>query len=203
MKKLVLSIICIIVSVCSFGQSEQEIKAMAKAYMNAGDSVGIYAVIDSCEQPMEAIKYVGVKANALGTALSYGIAKTKVKVEFAGTTSPYVFIGKAHFRMHFGMVPASKAQRLYMFSSNYTLRDFAVSRFVVKKNKRQLVQGSYSLWGGNNSGLETADDVVVSSTKLKEGVYDVTVDAKPGEYCIVFTINGVGAYTSVFDFTIK
>ena len=65
------------------------------------------------------------------------------------------------------------------------------------------MQGSYSLWGGNNSGLETADDVVVSSTKLKEGVYDVTVDAKPGEYCIVFTINGVGAYTSVFDFTIK
>lgn len=154
-------------------------------------------------QIVENLKYVGVKANALGTALSYGIAKTKVKVEFAGTTSPYVFIGKAHFRMHFGMVPASKAQRLYMFSSNYTLRDFAVSRFVVKKNKRQLVQGSYSLWGGNNSGLETADDVVVSSTKLKEGVYDVMVNAKPGEYCIVFTINGVGAYTSVFDFTIK
>lgn len=51
--------------------------------------------------------------------------------------------------------------------------------------------------------METADDVVVSSTKLKEGVYDVTVNAKPGEYCIVFNVNGVGAYTSVFDFTIK
>jgi hypothetical protein len=203
MKKLLLSIICITVSICSFGQCEQDIKALTKAYMNAGDSVGIYAVIDGCNQPMEAINYVGVKTNALGSALSYGIAKTKVKVEFAGKTSPYVFTGKAHFKMYFGMVPASKAQRLYMFSSNYTVRDFSVSKFVVKKNKRQLVQGSYSLWGGSNSGLETADDVVVSSTKLKEGVYDVTVNAKPGEYCIVFSVNGVGAYTSVFDFTIK
>ncbi len=203
MKKLFFSIICISVTVCSFAQSEQDFKAMAKAYMNVGDSVGIYAIIDGYDQPMETIKYVGVKTNALGTALSYGIAKTKVKVEFAGITSPYVFIGKAHFRMHFGMVPASKAQRLYMFSNNYTLRDFAVSRFMVKKNKRQLVQGSYSLWGGSNSGLETANDVVVSSTKLKEGVYDVIVNAKPGEYCIVFNLNGVGAYSSVFDFTIK
>uniref|UniRef100_A0AB33JP84 DUF4251 domain-containing protein n=1 Tax=Prevotella sp. GTC17262 TaxID=3236797 RepID=A0AB33JP84_9BACT len=203
MKKLLLSIICIAVAVCSFAQSEQDIKAMAKAYMSVSDSVGIYADIDGSYQLMESIKYSGVKANALGTALSYGIAKTKIKVEFAGATSPYVFMGKAHFRIHFGMVPVSKAQRLYMFSSNYTLRDFAVSRFIVKKNKRQLVQGSYSLWGGSNSGLETANDVVVSSTKLNEGVYDVTVNAKPGEYCIVFNINGVGAYTSVFDFTIK
>lgn len=203
MKTILLSIICICVSVCSYSQSTQEIKTIAKAYMNAGDSVGIYADIDGSYQLMESIKYSGVKVNALGTALSYGIAKTKVKVEFAGSTSPYIFTGKAHFRMYFGMVPASKAQRLYMFSSNYTLRDFTISRFKVKKNKRQLVQGSFSLWGGNTSGLETDNDVIISSTKLKDGVYDIIINGKPGEYCIVFNSNGVGGYTSVFDFTIK
>lgn len=203
MKKLLLLIVCVCTTFCLYGQNEQEMKSVAKSYMNMGDSVGIYADIDGSYQLMESIKFTGVKSNALGSALSYGIAKTKLKVEFAGTTSPYSFVGKAHFRMYFGMVPVSKAQRFYMFSDNYTIRDFAVSKFVVKKNKRQLVQGSYSLWTGVSSGLETTNDVTVSSTKLKDGVYDVIVEGKPGEYCIVFTNNGIGGYSTVFDFTIK
>jgi hypothetical protein len=74
-----------------------DIKALTKAYMNAGDSVGIYAVIDGCNQPMEAINYVGVKTNALGSALSYGIAQNKGKVEFAGKNLSLCFYRKGAF----------------------------------------------------------------------------------------------------------
>ena len=81
--------------------------------------------------------------------------------------------------------------------------DFRISKFVVKKNKRQLVQGSFSLWGGCKTGVESDGEVSVTSRQIKEGVYDVIVKAKPGEYCFVFTNNGVGGYSSVFDFTIQ
>ena len=181
----------------------QQVAAMTKAYMNTGDTVGIYAYNTDKPQCMESIKYVGMKSNAIGSALSYGIAKTKLKLLFDGATSPYAFSGKAHFCIYFGMVPASKAQRLYMFSSSYTIRDFGISKFKVKKNQRLLTQGSFSLWGGTKSGIETDETVKIDSKEIRDGVYDVTVTANPGEYCFVFTNNGAGAYNSVFDFTIK
>ncbi len=62
---------------------------------------------------------------------------------------------------------------------------------------------SFSLWGGTKSGIETDETVKIDSKEIRDGVYDVTVTANPGEYCFVFTNNGAGAYNSVFDFTIK
>lgn len=205
MKKIIVFFSLLFASSSAFAQTldPQQIAAMTKAYMNTGDTVGIYAYNTEKPECMESIKYVGVKTNAFGSALSYGIAKTKIKLLFDGVTSPYAFTGKAHFRIYFGMVPPSKVQRLYMFSSSYTIRDFGVSKFAIKKNQRLLIQGSFSLWGGSNSGLETDKTVDISSKEIRDGVYDVTVTAVPGEYCFVFTNNGAGAYNSVFDFTIK
>lgn len=183
---------------------QQQISNISKAYTSAGDTVGIYVIQDGNKELMESIKFTGMKANGLGTALTYGIAKTKIKVEFAGTTSPYIFSsGKAQFRFYFGMVPANKAMRLYMFSNSFSLRDFSVSKFLVKKEKRQLVQGSYSLFSGSSTGVEADNTVNIEHKEIRDGVYDVTVTGQPGEYCFVFTNNGAGAYNSVFDFTIK
>lgn len=181
----------------------QQIAAMTQAYMNAGDTVGIYAYNTDKPHLMESIKYKGIQANALGAALTGGIAKTKVKLQFGGTTSPYVFTGTAHFRIYFGNVPASKAQRLYMFQSSNSIRDLAIAKFDVKKNDRMLVQSSFSLFGGSQSGTETNQDVKIDYSEIRDGVYDATVTAQPGEYCFVFTNNGAGGMYSVFDFTIK
>ncbi len=183
---------------------QQQISNIAKAYTTAGDTVGIFVIMNGNKELMLSIKFTGMKANALGTALTYGIAKTKIKVEFAGITSPYIFSdGKAQFRFYFGMVPANKIMKLYMFSNSYSIRDFSVSKFLVKKDKRQLIQGSYSLFSGVSTGVEYDNTVKIDHKEIREGVYDVTVTAQPGEYCFVFTNNGVGAYNSVFDFTIK
>ena len=181
----------------------QQVAAMTQAYMNAGDTVGIYAYNTEKPHLMESIKYKAIKANALGAALTGGIAATKVKLQFGGTTSPYVFTGKAHFRIYFGNVPPSKMQRLYMFSSANSIRDLAIAQFDVKKNDRMLVQSSFSLFGGSTSGTETNQDVKIDYTEVRDGVYDATVTAQPGEYCFVFTNNGAGGMYSVFDFTIK
>ena len=181
----------------------KQISAMTQAYMNAGDTVGIYAYNTDKPHLMESIKYKGIKANALGYALTGGLAKTKVKLQFAGTTSPYVFTGNAHFRIYFGNVPASKMQRLYMFQSSNSIRDLAIAKFDIKKDERMLIQSSFSLFGGSQSGTETNQDVKINYTEVRDGVYDATVTAQPGEYCFVFTNNGAGGMYSVFDFTIK
>lgn len=205
MKKIAIVFVLLISMLQSHAQvmDQKQIADMSKAYMNAGDTVGIFACVGNKPQLMDPIKYSGMKVNALGSALSYGIAKTKTKLEFAGVTSPYIFDGKAHFILYFGMVPANKAQTFYMFSSNYSIRDFSISKFAVKKNKRQLVQGSFSLWGGSQTGTETDNNVKIESNVIRDGVYNITVSAEPGEYCFVFNNNGAGAFNSVFDFTIK
>jgi len=205
MKKVIslLSFFCVSLF-CAAQIDQNTVFQTTKAYMNAGDTVGVYATINGNPQLMEPIKYVGMKTNALGSALTYGIAKTKLRLVFAGATSPYLFSeGRTHFKFYFGTVPASKAQRYYMFMNSYSLRDFSVSKFVVKSNKRQLTQGSYSIWQGNNTGLETDDAVKISYKTIREGVFDVTIEAQPGEYCFVFNNNGAGGFNTVFDFTIK
>lgn len=205
MKKLIVLFSLLLTASTSFGQTidPQQVAAMTQAYMNAGDTVGIYAYNTEKPHLMESIKYKGIKANALGAALTGGIAATKVKLQFGGTTSPYVFTGKAHFRIYFGNVPASKMQRLYMFAAVNSIRDLAIAQFDVKKNDRMLVQSSFSLFGGSKSGTETNQDVNIDYTEVRDGVYDATVTAQPGEYCFVFTNNGAGGMYSVFDFTIK
>lgn len=182
----------------------QQLTELTKSYSQVGDTVGIYAKMNNGYELMEPLKFSGMKANGLGSALTYGIAKTKMKTEYAGETSPYSFTGKAKFRIYFGIVPTNKIQKLYMFASNgYSIRDVSVAQFKVKKNKRQLTQGSYSLWTGSQTGLKTDDEVKIEAKQIREGVYDVEVTAVPGEYCFVVNKNGMGGYLPVFDFTIK
>lgn len=182
----------------------QQLTELTKSYTQIGDTVGIYAKTQNGFELMEPLKFKGIKSNALGSALSYGIAKTKMKTEYSGETSPYVFTGKAIFRIYFGLVPTNKVQKLYMFSaSSSSIRDVAVAKFQVKKNKRQLTQGSYSLWTGSQTGLQTDDDVKIETKQVRENVYDVEVTAVSGEYCFVINSNGMAGYMPVFDFTIK
>jgi len=182
----------------------QHLTELAKSYTQVGDTVGIYAKMENGYELMEPLKFNGIKSNALGSALSYGIAKTKMKTIYSGESSPYVFTGKAMFRIYFGLVPTNMAQKLFMFSASSTsIRDVSVAKFQVKKNKRQLTQGSYSLWTGSLTGVQTDNDVKIDAKQVRENVYDVEVTAIPGEYCFVINNMGLSGYMPVFDFTIK
>lgn len=204
MKKIMIFALMFVSLSVSAQVDVQQMTELAKSYSQVGDTVGIYAKTNNGYELMEPLKFKGVKSNALGSALSYGIAKTKMKTEYSGVTSPYVFTGKATFKIYFGLVPTNKVQKLYMFSaSSSSIRDVSVAKFQVKKNKRQLTQGSYSLWTGSQTGLQTDNDVKIDAKQVRENVYDVEVSAIPGEYCFVINSNGMGGYMPVFDFTIK
>lgn len=167
------------------------------------DSVGVFAITEGKTVRLEPLNFAGTKTNVLGTALTYGIASTKIKHTYNGATSPVALSSPAKLRLRFGSVPPAKTMRYYMFSPQYTPRDFSVARFDVKKGKRILTGGKVNIWSGASMGVEQDEAVSISYDEAAENDYVLTVTAPPGEYCLFFSVNGTGVYNTVFDFTIK
>lgn len=186
-------------------QDIENMRNMQKDIMSTGDTIGIYANIDGDWKSMRSIKYKKLKMNTLGTALTAGLAPSKMKAEYAGPTSPYHFKGgKAVFKIYFGQPAPNKLTRWYMFSPSYSLRDFAIGKFQQKRKVRRLATATINVWAGSSMGVETTDDIKMDVQVIEEDAkYLVTITGVPGEYCFLFTPNGVGAYNSVFDFTIE
>lgn len=91
-----------------------------------------------------------------------------------------------------------------MFQAKYTIRNFSLCKFETKKDHRELKTGEFSLWNGGDVGVKENNDIDFEVTVHDGGIYDAKIiKAEPGEYCFVFSDNGVGAYMSVFDFAIE
>lgn len=176
MKKIVFIIMCIMTSLHCFAQT---------------DSLGIYMLKDGIYTQMKQIHYKQIK-----------IGIGKASNVFDGNNSDNKFIGKAKFKFYFGPVPLNKLADYYMFSDQYSIKDYGVSEFKVKKDSRLLstVQGSIF---GIKTGTVQTNKVKVNTTVLREGVYELTVEGTPGEYCIMLTRNGIGAYSGVYDFSLS
>lgn len=169
--------------------------ALGASAQAPADSVGIYAVTGAAVTRVPALNYKGTK-------VSRGFMSAKAKLEFAGATSQTQFTGAARFRIYFGTPAPSDVAALYMFMPNYSIGDFAVGRFDVKKQSRFLTTSTASILGASG-GAKEADGVALDVVELRPGVYDVTVTGVPGEYCIFHNFRGSGGYGGVFDFTLK
>lgn len=167
------------------------------------DSVGVWAVNNGSYSRIDKITQQGVKGSGgLASAATFGIAKTKAKLEFKGETSEHPFSGVALLRLYFGNPPLEQMTNLYMFTPAYSVKNFDIARFEVKKGKRYLTGVSASITG-SAVGVSSADDLQTDIKEVRAGVYDIKVTGKPGEYCLMFTANGAGGFGGVFDFTIK
>lgn len=167
------------------------------------DSVGVWAVNGGSYSRIDKITQQGVKGSGgLVSAATFGLAKTKAKLEFKGETSEHPFSDTALLRLYFGNPPLEQMTNLYMFTPAYSVKNFDVARFDVKKGKRYLTGISASITG-SAVGVSSADDLQINIKEIRAGVYDIKVSGKPGEYCLMFTANGVGGFGGVFDFTIK
>lgn len=151
------------------------------------------------------IKYKQLKGSGgLAAALTYGIAKIKVKVTYVGNhSSNKVKVGDK-FLFKFGNVPINAISSYYMFGSSYSIRNFSVSKFKVKKKERELVSAETSIWSGSKFGTDESTDIAFETKKVAPGMYEATIiQAIPGEYCFIFSDNGVGAYNYTFDFCVE
>lgn len=173
-----------------------------KAQMST-DSVGLFAIHGEKATRIDKITHNGIKGSgSLASLATLGVAKIKSKLEFKGETSEHQFEGTAALRMYFGNPSPQQMVNLYMFTPSYNIKNFDVARFDVKKGKRLLTGIKVSITG-SHLGVESANDMQVETKEIRNGVYDISVKGKPGEYCLMFTANGTGGFGGVFDFTIK
>lgn len=156
------------------------------------DSVGVWAISDNGMTRIKRITPRRIKGS--------GFISVKAKLAFDGATSDHVFSDTAKFRMFFGNAPMTEIHNLYMFGSNYSPNDFEIGEFQQKKDSR-LLTGITAKPFSSQIGASETKDVSVKVTKLRNGVYDMTVSGKAGEYCIMFA--GASGFNGVFDFTLK
>lgn len=190
MKKFLFSLACTASTLCLEAQTSI-------------DSVGIFAIHEDQATRIEKITHQSIKGSGgLASMATFGVAKIKSKLEFKGATSPHQFEGIATMRIYFGQPSPQQMMNLYMFMPNYSISNFDIARFEVKKNKR-LLTGISSSITGSKVGVSTPDDLEIVTEEVRSGVYNITVKGKPGEYCVMFNANGTGGFGGVFDFTIR
>ena len=158
------------------------------------DSIGIYKVDNAGISRIEA-------ARPAQTKISVGL-KSKAKVAFNGAFSQNRFRGSATFRLYFGTPSPYEAAKYFMFTPLYSVKDFMVGKFEVKKENRYLTTASASIVG-SKIGVSTAKAVNVGYRRLRDNVYEITVTGPAGEYCIMPVLNGTAGYAGVFDFALE
>lgn len=158
------------------------------------DSIGIYRVDNAGISRIEA-------ARPAQTKISVGL-KSKAKVAFNGAFSQNRFRGSATFRLYFGTPSPYEAAKYFMFTPSYSVEDFIVGKFEVKKENRYLTTASASIVG-SKIGVSAAKDVNVEYSQLRDNVYEITVTGPAGEYCIMPVLHGTSGYAGVFDFALE
>lgn len=168
-------------------------------------TVGIRIISGNDTTQIHPIKYYKQKigSGAFLAGLTYGAAKAKNKNFYKGSTSPNKVKVGDRIRFSFGEIPVEYLAALYMFGPQYSIRNYSLCRFDAKKDRRELTTGEFSLWSGSDVGTKESNDVAFEVVTVEPNVYEAIVThAAPGEYCFLFTDNGVGAYTNLFDFSV-
>ena len=179
MKKFIVTAALSIFCACAYAQT---------------DSIGIYKVDNAGISRVEAARPAQTKIS--------GVFKTKAKVVFNGSSSQNRFKGSATFRLYFGMPSPYDAAKYFMFTPSYSVKDFSVGKFEVKKENRYLTTASVSIVG-SKIGVSAAKDVSVEYRQLRDNVYEITITGPAGEYCIMPVLNGTSGYAGVFDFALE
>ncbi len=145
---------------------------------------------------------------ALATALTYGIAKTKMKAVLNGEMAQFQLNDSMPvFYFYFENVSGQGLNNSSAwFSSSSSPNEFILMKMDVKKKSREFVTGSYGAYGGSSTGIDEKYKVDFTLERLKKGVYKVTPKTAliPGEYCFLYagSVAFLGASGKVYDFRI-
>lgn len=138
----------------------------------------------------------GKTGGVFASAMSYGIAKIKVKAVIRGAHSNerinsenpifYFYFEKQSAGLSYGSI----------FGGTSSPNEYTLLKFDVKGNTRETQTASANAFGAT-SGTDDKVTTGFTFTKLRSGVYKVILSAplQPGEYGFV-----VSAYSKVFDF---
>lgn len=168
---------------------------------------GIYLFENGKLTMIEPTIYSGTKSSFLGTALTYGIKKAKIRAVVRGKSAnlrvasarpEFYFV----FSREYGNSGAVMAGSFYGYGAT-SPAEFMMIEMKVKENSREAIIGEANAFSASTG---TPDKYIreFSFEKIKPGVFKVVpkIDLAVGEYCFYYAGAG-GAASKVFDFGVK
>lgn len=155
--------------------------------------------------------FSGTKANALASALTYGLASAKVKSYVPNAhSSNKVNNDNVVFIFQFDKNSKSElGSGNWWFKTASSPNEFVLTQLTSLdgKNQRELVTGKVSALGGSQIGIDTKNTIPFSIEDLGNGKFKVVSKNKlePGEYCFFYqgsTPAGGFNNQSIFDFSV-
>ncbi len=140
---------------------------------------------------LERAAYQGSKTGSmLGTAMTYGIVKTKTKAVIPG---PHASIRTADrspvFYFYFEGKQAGLGKTYFGVGNLSNPNQFALLRLDLSKGNRESTVGQFGTLG-MSSGNDTKAMVPFKTERIRAGLYKVVVeDLKAGEYCFLASSN--------------
>ena len=186
-------------NICKLNQESQ--KSLEESisgifYKDKGELKKIYPTVFS-----------GSKTNTLGSALTYGIASSKIKSTIPGRTSRVII---SHTLPEFVFLfkdNANNDSSNWMFSTASSPNQFVLVKLTQKYKSRELETGKVNLYSGTSVGVPEDVTVQFDIEMVDETEFKVTPRQvlDPGEYCFFYQgAIPVGGYSnqSIFDFSI-
>jgi len=153
--------------------------------------------------------FTGTKTNTLGSALSYGIASSKIKSVINKANSNNV-VNSSSPEFLFVFEPSlgdNMGATNWWFATATSPNEFALAKLIQKKKSRELETGSVNVFSGTNIGVSEKHAIPFNITTINDNVFKVTMSEplEPGEYCFYYqgTIPQGGSNQSVFDFSVQ
>ena len=159
------------------------------------DSTGIYCVTSSSVNRMAKLKYKQMNIHG-GLLLN-----AKITFAFDGSTSTNRFQDTATFRL-FLDAEAENGSGKSTSTIPLSVEDFSIGRFEVEGGKRCLKTKATILLK-ELIGTKDNQDIDVEIKQIRDAIYELTVSAPPGEYCLIPGKHSTDARKGIFDFTIE
>lgn len=156
----------------------------------------------------------GKMGSGILTAMTYGVAKTKMKATLSGDKANLqVAERKPTFYFYFDKSSSNNfgnnGVQSFWFASATSPNEFLLVKFSTTKKSREVVTGSWNSYAGLSSGIDDKNKVSFKYEKVSQGVYKVFTEQalEEGEYCFMYAggtaVYGNAPLQKVYDFGIK
>lgn len=167
------------------------------------DTLGVYI-----ETPK---RFVQIRANEQSGSMSSGLmipgqGTQYYNVYFKDATSEHHVKGTVHLKLFFTNDKKQMSEEDKDFNGQYSVNDFVVRKMNHNKYGDRMLATSKAIILGKYKSLlqENSKSVNVRVVKNRDNVYDMYIDAAPGEYCLVRKNKMMNDYDMVvYDFTIE
>lgn len=167
---------------------------------------GIYLFEDGKMSMFEPTVYRGTKSSFWKSAITYGIAKSKIRAIVGGkSANMQVSTRRPEFYFVFSREFSNPGAVMSGFGGYAATspNEFMMISMVVKGSSREVTLGEFNAFA-SSTGVADKEIREYSFEKIKPGLYKVVpkTDLAPGEYCFFYAGTG-GAGGKIFDFSVK